>query len=70
MSRMVALAVREGQSIKQSLPRGHKIACKVSKRIIGCVRLCILVFMQLQIRITMVAKGFHNCLSRLLRRNN
>ena len=70
MSTMIAIFAREEQSNKQSLLRGHRIAFKVSKRTIGCVRLCILVFMQLQIRITMVAKGFHNCLSRLLRRDN
>ena len=57
MSTMVAIVAREGKSNKQTLLRGHKIAFMVNVRYLGCVRLCILVFMQLQIRITMVAKG-------------
>ena len=46
----------EGQSIKQSLLRGYKIAFMINMRYIRCVGMCIMVFFGQQAMITMVAK--------------
>ena len=62
------VVAKERQSIKQSLLRGCKIASMVNMRCKACVRMSIMFYVGLQVRLSMVAKGFHNCLSRLLRR--
>ena len=61
MFRMVAIFATEEQSIKQLLLRVYKIAFMVSMRYIGCVMMCIIVFVRLQVRIKMVAKGCQGC---------
>lgn len=48
------VAREQQQSIKQSLVRGCKIAFMVNMRSIGCVLMCIKVFVGLQVKITMV----------------
>ena len=63
-----AVVAREGQSIKQLSLSGCKIAFMVNMRCKACVRMSIMFFVGLQVRLSIVAKGFHYCLSRLLRR--
>ena len=48
--------------------KGMKYIFMANMSCIGYVLMCIMVFAGLQVRLTMVAKGFHYCLSRLLRR--
>ena len=61
-------AAREGQSNKQSLLSGCKIAFMVNMRCKACVWMSIMFSEGLQVMLSMVAKGLHNCFSQLLRR--